>query len=291
MSSSMHAASVGAQITLNNQTKISGKRERERKKGREVEWERLRQDFLSQQLQKQLQKLLALTFPTSPQQHNSCAQRESQQERVEVTAAHQLCSGRARESWSLRESHWSLTSLGSARLDSALSWKKVSVCAPVPVCVFGLLLSLVVAVVVFTFASLRALLCLRRRLCAVCQCLRRVSYNLYSPLGVRFSRRAVVAVAVVAVASPTTRRVGCIAIFSRAILHFAMFECSKERKEIWKIVRECFVKCIKNLLNYLFATRFTYSFVCPNRETQRHIKQQQCVFCQAAAAFGHIRCV
>lgn len=105
-------------------------------------------------------------------------------------------------------------------------------CAPVPVCVFGLLLSLVVAVVVFTFASLRALLCLRRRLCAVCQCLRRVSYNLYSPLGVRFSRRAVVAVAVVAVASPTTRRVGCIAIFSRAILHFAMFECSKERKEI-----------------------------------------------------------
>lgn len=106
-------------------------------------------------------------------------------------------------------------------------------CAPVPVCVFGLLLSLVVAVVVFTFASLRALLCLRRRLCAVCQCLRRVSYNLYSPLGVRFSRRAVVAVAVVvAVASPTTRRVGCIAIFSRAILHFAMFECSKESKEI-----------------------------------------------------------
>lgn len=83
MSSSMHAASVGAQITLNNQTKISGKREglrereRERKKGRE-------RDFLSQQLQKQLQKLLALTFPTSPQQHNSCAERKSEQERVEV---------------------------------------------------------------------------------------------------------------------------------------------------------------------------------------------------------------
>lgn len=26
----------------------------------------------------------------------------------------------------------------------------------------------------------------------------------------------------------------------------------------------------KNLLNYLFATRFTYSFVCPNRETEAH---------------------
>lgn len=84
----MHAASVGAQITLNNQTKISGKRERLRerevkKKGREAESERLRvqaQDFLSQQLQKQLQKLLALTFPTSPQQHNSCAERERARE-------------------------------------------------------------------------------------------------------------------------------------------------------------------------------------------------------------------
>lgn len=137
MSSSMHAASVGAQITLNNQTKISGERERERKKGREAEWERLRQDFLSQQLQKQLQKLLCFdlsNFTTAAQQLCSGRERESKQERVEVTAAHQLCRGRARESWSLRESRWSLTSLGSARLDSALSWKKVSVCAPVPVC-------------------------------------------------------------------------------------------------------------------------------------------------------------
>lgn len=122
----------------------------------------------------------------------------------------------------------------------------VFVCAPV--CVFGLLLSLVV--VVFTFASLRALLCLRRRLCAVCQCLRRVSYNLYSPLGVRFSRRAIVAVAVVvvvvavAVASPTTR-CGVYCNFSRAILHFAMYECSKEGKEKYEKSLENFVKCIK----------------------------------------------
>lgn len=188
---------------------------------------------------------------------------------------------RERESWSLRESHWSL-SLGSTRLDSALSWKKVSVCAPV--CVFGLLLSLVV-VVVFTFASLRALLCLRRRLCAVCQCLRRVSYNLYSPLGVRFSRRAVVAVAVV---SPTTRRVGCIAIFR---VQFCILQCSSAAKRAKKYEKslENFVKCIKNLLNYLFATRFTYSFVCPNRETEAH-KTTVCVL-SGRAAFGHIRCV
>lgn len=120
-------------------------------------------------------------------------------------------------------------------------------CAPVPVCVFGLLLSLVVVVVVSTFASLRALLCLRRRLCAVCQCLRRVSYNLYSPLGVRFSRRAVVAVAVavavvvaVAVASPTTRRVGCIAIFR---VQFCILQCSSAAKRAKK-----YEKSLENVL-------------------------------------------
>lgn len=182
-------------------------------------------------------------FTTAAQQLCKERERESKQKRVEVTAAHQLCRGRARESWSLRESHWSL-GLGSARLDSALSWKKVSVCAPVPVCVFGLLLSLVVVIVVSTFASLRALLCLRRRLCAVCQCLRRVSYNLYSPLGVRFSRRAVVAVAVVVVvvafASPTTRRVGCIAIFR---VQFCILQCSSAAKSAKK-----YEKSLENVL-------------------------------------------
>lgn len=81
------------------------------------------------------------------------------------------------------------------------------------------LLSLVVA---FTFATLsphfvlltRSLRC---RLCAVCQPLRRVSYNLYSPLGARISRRAAV---VVVVAHCSRRRPAPPTVCARSALRF-----------------------------------------------------------------------
>lgn len=105
MSSSMHAASVGAQITLNNQTKISGKREglRERERGKEKRGER--ETFSLSSCKNNCKSFLLWPFQlhhssTTAVQRERASKRELKFERVTtilLTQQHNSCARGERE--------------------------------------------------------------------------------------------------------------------------------------------------------------------------------------------------